>query len=200
MGRQWTRWQAALTKAEGAAGNLARRVETWLKRFEGPDEEMLRALVGTKELVVVYPAGMKESAARRMWTSYLRRQRGKHGVWVVVNGVLIPPTIVMAVLPGPNVIGFWCAYRAACHALAVGATGRWLKDRGTTVFEADEALNARVNADGNKAAVEALEGRCGWKGFRAFLERLPRRGREVGGEEGGGRGASATGSSPRIET
>jgi hypothetical protein len=160
---------------------------------------MLRALVGASALVVVHPSRVKETAARRMWTSYLRRQRGKHAVWLLLNGLLVPPTILMAVLPGPNVVGFWFAYRAACHALAVGGARRWLKERRTTDFAADEGLNARVDSDGDEAAIQALEGRCGWKGFRAFLERLPRRGRGGEAARGGGRGASAPGS-PRVET
>jgi hypothetical protein len=157
---------------------------------------MLRALVGARELVLAYPSGMREASVRRMWITYLKRERRKHLFWLAINAVLVPPTILMAVLPGPNVIGFWCAYRAACHALAVGGTGRWLKERSATAYEADEGLNARVSADGGGGLAEELERRCGWKGFRAFLERLPKRGR---GAEGGEGAAPATGSSPRVE-
>jgi len=41
-----------------------------------------------------------------------------------VNTVISPVTLILTPIPGPNLLGYWIAYRAFCHLLAVlGARG-----------------------------------------------------------------------------
>lgn len=201
VGQKWGQWQKAVTAAEGRAGGLLRKLESWLKTFEGADEAMLRALGWVPEVALVHPAAMKGSSVRRLWSHYLKRERGRHQLWLMFNVVVIPPTVMMALLPGPNLIGYWCVYRAACHALALAGIRRALRARGTTELEADAELNEPLPEDAGDPAVERLAERCGWSGFRGFLERTPRRARVAAPGEIEGDGTGGTGPpSSRVGT
>ncbi len=170
---RWTSWQNRLRSAEGAAGNLLRRVESFLRRFESPDEPMLRALRWTPELSIVHPEHLSCEQVRRGWNTELRRQTRKHAVWLLANSLVSPITLFLALLPGPNLIGYWFVYRAGAHAMAL--VGVWRARRGVipTTFRADPILDQplRTKRRIDRDALDALTRHCGLNGLHGFLER-----------------------------
>jgi hypothetical protein len=65
----------------------------------------------------------------------------------VINGTIAPFTIVLALLPGPNVIGYWFLYRAIHHMLVVWGIGRVRRAVVVTEYRAIEQLDIPVASD-----------------------------------------------------
>lgn len=105
----------------------ANKVVGWLQRFKRHDEDLLRALCSVEAVQVEHPASWKPSKARKAWRHQVRAGRRGHLIGLAISLVLLPISLVMSILPGPNVLGFWFSYRALSHALAWLGAGRVLK-------------------------------------------------------------------------
>ena len=80
------------------------------------------------------------------WLGYAGSRRRHHLFWLLINLVIVPPAILAAILPGPNVLGYWFAYRALMHWVAWLGARRPRHLKRTTNFlptpELDEPINA----------------------------------------------------------
>ena len=99
--------------------------------------------------------------ALAIWKDYLRQQWLRHLVWLIVNGVIAPISVLFAILPGPNLIGYWFAYRAVHHSLVVWGIRRLRRNKIPTELHPIAALDLPVEMgkDG-KYAHAALTGRA----------------------------------------
>jgi hypothetical protein len=75
------------------------------------------------------------------------------------NAILAPFTWLLAILPGPNVVGYWFTYRAIHHALIVLGIRRVQGDRATIELCPREELDRPIERDENgRATHAALDG------------------------------------------
>ena len=82
-----------------------------------PDEAMLARLRSARRIDLYHPASRAGDEIHAIWRGYLSQQWWRHLLWFSFNGVVSVPTIVILwILPGPNLIGYWFAYRAIHHA------------------------------------------------------------------------------------
>lgn len=132
---RWTRnGQATLLRSGRQLGPTARRVRDWLERQVEPDEPLLFGLRRADRLVVEYPNGLEAEEVVAAWRSYLRRRRYRHLVRFGLNLLASPLTLLLAPIPGPNVIGYWFVYRAGAHALILVGLQRALSGSLPTEF------------------------------------------------------------------
>jgi hypothetical protein len=103
---------------------LPGRVLAWLLRLIHADESMLRHLRTATSVDLLHPPELPPQQARELWSSMLRRGRRRHVFWLVVDAVIAPLSIVLAPLPGPNVVGYWILFRVVCHWLAFRGAAR----------------------------------------------------------------------------
>jgi Mitochondrial K+-H+ exchange-related len=96
-----------------------RRSWVWLHSWSHPDESMLVRLRSARRIDLHHPTSHSATKVRALWVDYLNHRWWRHLLWMSLNGVIAPFTIVFAILPGPNVIGYWFAYRAIHHSLIV---------------------------------------------------------------------------------
>ena len=96
-----------------------RRAWDWLHTLVRPDEAMLARLRRLARIKLHHPAARSEVDVRASWRNYLARQWRRHFFWLVFNAVIAPAAALLSILPGPNVIGFWFAYRAIHHGIVV---------------------------------------------------------------------------------
>src|SRR5262249_54279642 len=88
----------------------------------------------------------------------------RHLFWMCVNTVVAPFTVVLAILPGPNVIGFWFLYRAIVHALIVLGIRRARRGRIPLELRPATSLDRPIERDqGGKAAQDASDGGAGYR-------------------------------------
>ncbi len=120
---------------------------------------------------------MSEERSRAAWFDYLAGRRRNHLLWLVVNLIICPLSVLLAPIPGPNLVGYWFVYRAACHALALIGVQRACDRRVETSLIPTGVLDAPMGrADASEVA--ALASHCGLSGLDVFLVRIGA-GREV---------------------
>ncbi|WP_435018186.1 hypothetical protein TA3x_000132 [Tundrisphaera sp. TA3] len=136
LNRTYHRFKDAAERSESGVGLQARRLFEWLRHFVSPDESMLRRLRRAEEIRIHHPPAMGPDEARSAWEAYLAGRRYPHLFWLMVDLVVSALTIPLAVIPGPNVLGYWFVYRAACHTLALLGIRRARRQAASTSFQA----------------------------------------------------------------
>lgn len=143
--RKWSTIQKSMDDPEGGVARWVGRGWNWLHSFSHPDETMLAQFASADEVVLHYPASLPIAGVQKAWRRYLKQRSRSHRFWTAVNAVAVPFGAVLAVLPGPNVIGFWFLYRAIYHYLAVRGVGRVRRGVVPTRWRAEPALDQPVS-------------------------------------------------------
>lgn len=118
-----SRWTTQQEKMPG----WARRLLDRLQRPPRPEEALLRSLCSAELVEIEYPSDWRPRRALRRWRHLLRSGRAHHLIRAVLWAGLIPPSLLLVLIPGPNVVGFYFTYRSLTHALAWLGGGRALK-------------------------------------------------------------------------
>jgi hypothetical protein len=170
--RKYHKVQAMLKESESGVGLRVRRIWEWLQERTSPDEAALRRLRQTPEITVFYPLSLTKEAARELWINYLSNRQRRHLLWLVINALVVPVTLLLTPLPGPNLIGYWFIYRAVCHTLACIGVRRAKNEEHLTQFRASSALDSFDGADEEETArlAETLE----LKHLVPFVHRIAR--------------------------
>lgn len=162
--RKWLHERLAKFKSawhDAGSGALywMRRVWDWLHTLVRPDEAMLARLRSVRRINLHHPAARSEVDVRAHWQTYLTRQRRRHLFWLGFNAVIAPISVILAILPGPNLIGYWFAYRAVHHTIVVWGISRVRRNLVPTELYSLESLDLPIELDGEgKARHAALEG------------------------------------------
>lgn len=175
---RWSRGlQSVLLKSGRGLGPTARRIRDWLNGRVDADEPLLAALRSAGRVRVVHPASLDPAHVAETWGDYVRTSQLRHVRRLAVNLVLSPLTLLLAPLPGPNLIGYWFVYRAGCHALILIGARRAALGQIPLETEPCEALDTPVSpADRARLAFAAAK-----HGGRGFETRF----REVFGPDAG---------------
>ncbi len=138
----------------------SRRAWEWMHSWAHPDETMLRRLRSASWIELHHPAGRDPEEVRGLWTRYLSQRCWRHSLWLTVNLIVAPPAVMtLWVLPGPNVIGYWFAYRAIHHGLIVRGIYRARWGGLPLELRASPALDFPIERDGEgRAAHPAIDG------------------------------------------
>jgi hypothetical protein len=155
-------------------GRLARKMKQgwdWLQRRMHPDEPLLAALRTAPTITVYHRSSLPEQEARALWCAYLRRRLRRHVPWLVFDALLSPLALLLTPLPGPNVIGYWFAYRAVRHLLILLGIRRALSGRVETRFRPVAALDA-IEGCADKQWRDRAATQYKLKGLHDFVERL----------------------------
>ncbi len=168
-------------EAESGLTHRLRRCWDWLHSWSHPDEWMLSRLRSAKLIELHHPASRTGDEVLAIWQNYISRQRNRHLVWLTINGVVAPFTVLFAILPGPNIIGYWFLYRAVQHLLVVWGTIRVQRSGVPTELHPLDALDMPVERDGTGKTVHvALAGGGERLGEHVARSRAPRQRRGGG--------------------
>ncbi len=178
----------------------ARRCWDWLHSMTRPDESMLVRLRSTRRVDLEHPASHAEADVARIWFDYLARRGRAHVVYFSYNTVIAPLALALLwPLPGPNLIGYWFAYRAVHHWLIWRGIRAVRKGRIATYYHASATLDQPVNRDRDGKAWHAAVNGNGDRldDYLNFASRSsgdrnvtisPSAARSTGGDEKTGRG------------
>lgn len=117
------------------------RIWNWLNRRIYPDEVWLIRLRSAAAIEVRHPTTLTAADASGAWAGFLEGRKRRHLAWLVFYAGTCPLTLLLVPLPGPNLIGYWCAYRAIRHLMVVLGLFRAGRGRVATIFEPAEALD-----------------------------------------------------------
>jgi hypothetical protein len=107
------RWHESRT---GLTGKM-HQVWDWLHKRTPADEPLLMRLRKADRVEVYHPESLSPEEARSLWNLYLDHRRRRHLPRLAINLVITPFTVLLIPLPGPNLVGFWFAYRSIHHLL-----------------------------------------------------------------------------------
>lgn len=169
--RRYKSLQAILTESEKGVGLRVRRIWEWLQKRIPPDEPALRALRGVDAVVLHHPPAVTEDETHALWRAYLKSRQGRHMFWFIGNVLVAPLTLVLAPLPGPNVIGYWFVYRAACHMLARLGARNARSAQVSTEFLSHDALDGSLSAK-DEERIASLSSSFGLQGLEDFIKRI----------------------------
>lgn len=174
LSRKYADMQRLLRESESGIGLHMRRVWEWLHRRTAPDEPLLRSLRGAEDapIELLHPADLSGAQAAELWTEYLHRRRRRSTLWLIVNLLITPITLLLAPFPGPNIIGYWFTYRAICHALALLGIRR-ANDVGVN-SQATSALNFYLD-DTDEERLASLSQTYELKELNSFVARMMRK-------------------------
>ena len=151
------RARSAIRHPKGRLAQKLRQGWDWLQRRIHPDEGLLAALLRAPTIDVHHRSSLPAAEAQALWHAYLRRRVRRHLPWLVFDAVLAPLSLALALLPGPNVIGYWFAYRAVRHLLILLGIRRALSGRVETVFHPVEDLDSSGNCADERWRTRAVE-------------------------------------------
>ena len=106
--------------ADAGGGRLARARDWIVRRIAESvaEQRTLWSLRSVTSASFVYPADLTESSARTLRQRLLAEASRHHGRWLALNLVGVAATAVLALLPGPNLIGYYFAFRVVGHFLS----------------------------------------------------------------------------------
>ena len=77
---------------------------------------------------LLYPDDMPEADAIAVTRKQLLRDFGKHRFWLAIDSLLLAGSALLILVPGPNFIGYYFAFRVVGHFFSVRGAARGLKD------------------------------------------------------------------------
>jgi hypothetical protein len=114
------RWREAVQAARHAdsdAGRVA-RARHWAVRRTAEtigEQRTLWALRHSRSASLVHPADRSPEECAAARDRILALARAHHGRWLVIDGVIFAATGVFVILPGPNVLAYYFAFRLVGH-------------------------------------------------------------------------------------
>jgi hypothetical protein len=125
---------------------------------------------------LVHPADLAPGRALALSRARFKADYEKHLLWLMVNGLLFVASGVLAILPGPNVVAYYLAFRVVGHFLAMrGArqairTVEWTTEASAPLADL-RALLAVAQAD-RRSRVEAIAGALELEHLVRFFDRV----------------------------
>lgn len=174
--RKYKSLQVILTESEKGVGLRMRRIWEWLQKRISPDEPILRSLRGVRAIGLYHPLTFEQEETVRLWNRYLKERQGRHMFWFIANTVVSPLTLLLAPLPGPNLIGYWFVYRAVCHLLARLGARHARSERVVTDLFSTSELDVPLGR-GDEKRIVSLATTFGLVGLEAYIQRVKPRGK-----------------------
>lgn len=99
------------------AGRLKRRALHWIAERVA-EQRLLWHLRLQDEATLVHPHDITGKAALDIVRAALRRDGDRHRWWLLVNGLLLIASGALVLVPGPNVLAYFFAFRLVGHFLS----------------------------------------------------------------------------------
>ncbi|NIV15046.1 MAG: hypothetical protein GWN62_28460, partial [Aliifodinibius sp.] len=78
-------------------------------------EKLLKEMRELSQITVYYPANLSEDKACDIYHHIIQSQIKKHKRWLIVDGALLPLSAIFSLIPGPNVLMAYLAWRTLMH-------------------------------------------------------------------------------------
>ena len=132
------KFQKVLAEAERERrrGSAARQNAGWFSRTKGrvmrwiaesiAEQRILWNLRGAETATFIYPDDLSEADAVAWLRKHLANDFDKHRFWLAIDSLLMVGSALLIVLPGPNAIGYYFAFRVVGHFFSVRGARRGL--------------------------------------------------------------------------
>ena len=93
----------------------ARRAYEWVSWRRRRREHLLRALGEMERVRIHYPSAMTAAQAQSVYDRLIQAAIEKHGKWMVANAAAVPVSVPLSLIPGPNLLLAYLAWRSVTH-------------------------------------------------------------------------------------
>ena len=78
-------------------------------------EKLLKEMKTLSQITVYYPANLSLDKVREIYNGIIQVQIKKHKRWFIVDGALLPISAIFSIVPGPNLLLAYLAWRTLAH-------------------------------------------------------------------------------------
>lgn len=99
-------------------GNFLRLIKSGYKKATAErtrNEKLLKEMKELSQMTVYYQANLSEENAHDIYDDLIRSQIKKHKRWLIVDGALLPLSAILSLIPGPNLLMAYLAWRTLAH-------------------------------------------------------------------------------------
>lgn len=126
--------------------------------------------------VAVHPDDVAADAAMAVVRPALQADFEKHRRWLVIDGVLVVLSAVLIIVPGPNVLGYYFAFRLVGHYFSMRGARQGLDRVEWTTRASDALADLRplvpLDCNERRAEVDAISSRLELADLRRFFDRV----------------------------
>lgn len=160
---------------KGWLGRLQDRVMAWVVERIA-EQRLLWNLRGQGEALALYPDDMTFDQVQTLIHRMLQRDYDRHKVWLVVDTLGLIASVALVILPGPNLIGYYFAFRVVGHWLSMRGASQGLHRvlwTGRACPPLTELRRVAVMPPGEREThVHAIAERLRLPRFSTFFERV----------------------------
>ena len=151
--REARRPQPAVGQRQSLGARLKARSLRWIAESIA-EQRLLWHLRGQTEVRLVHPDDLTDPQARQLLRRTLTRDWERHRFWLVIDGICGAASLLLVLIPGPNVIGYYFLFRIFGHYLSLRGARQGLSTIVWTL-EANASLTALRAVVGHAAAARA---------------------------------------------
>ena len=164
--------------ATAGQGNWVRRVTRRIMRWVAEsiaEQRLLWNLRRHDAATLNHPDDMTAGDALAVMRQHLARDFDKHRMWLVIDSLLMLLSALLILVPGPNLVGYYFAFRVVGHYFSVrGARNgldrvRWTQAASEPLTELRRAL--ALDAPGRLRQAEAVATRLRLDHLATFFQR-----------------------------
>lgn len=166
-------------------GNAARAEGGWMQRVKRRSMRWVAESIAEQRLLwnlrrhdtatLLYPDDMSEQDAVGIMRRQLSRDFGKHQFWLAIDSLLMVGSAALILVPGPNIIGYYFAFRVVGHFFSVRGAARglqkvaWTHEPSPALTELKGALS--LDPAGRLRTAEAIASRLRLDHLATFFQR-----------------------------
>lgn len=119
----------AAAERERRRGAASRAGEGWMARVKSRSMRWVAEAIAEQRLLwnlrkvetacLLYPDDMEQEAAADVLRKQLATDFDKHRLWLAIDSVLLVVSAALILVPGPNVAGYYFAFRTVGHYFSV---------------------------------------------------------------------------------
>jgi hypothetical protein len=161
------RFQEQVAEAERAAlrppasddqsRSLSARLKTRALRWIAEtiaEQRLLWNLRGQTDAVLFHPHDLTDPQARQLLRRTLTRDWERHRFWLVLDGLCGAASLLLVLIPGPNVIGYYFLFRIVGHYFSLRGARQGLS-KTAWALEPTASLTALRSVVGQESAARA---------------------------------------------
>jgi len=107
------------------------RLQDWIMAWVAEriaEQRLLWSLRREKAVVAFHPQDLTFDQTNTLIRRTLQRDWERHRLWLAVDSVLLIGSIALILLPGPNIIGYYFAFRVMGHWLSIRGAQQGLRE------------------------------------------------------------------------
>jgi len=136
------------------SARLKTRALRWIAESVA-EQRLLWNLRGQTDAVLFHPHDLTEPQARQLLHRTLTRDWERHRFWLVLDGLCGAASLLLVLIPGPNVIGYYFLFRIVGHYFSLRGARQGLS-KTAWALEPTASLTTLRSVVGQESAARAL--------------------------------------------